>query len=144
MFLKEEDLAHILERLWFVGKGSLVLNRWWVDLDLGHSRVLKRHLWVLLSNLPFALWTQDSSMDIGYCLGRFIVVDELLFHSFDKRMAKVFVELDTSEGLPKDMDITWGDKVLVQRLYYYMFCFGAMSSIQWVICNVIALIYLRD
>ena len=112
IFLEEGDAARILDGLWLVGKVSLILCWWWVDFYPGLSRVLKRHLWVLLPHLPLPLWTQESLSKIGNCLGRFIMLDEQLFHTYDKRMAKVMVELDTSKGLPAVLDTTWGDRVL--------------------------------
>ena len=37
---------------------------------------------------------------------------------FDKRMAKVLVELDVSKGLLANIDIVCGDQVINQRLDY--------------------------
>ena len=51
-------------------------------------------------------------------LGIFVAMDENSLHSFDKRMARVLVELDVSFGLHLEIDILWDDEVHLQKLDY--------------------------
>ena len=53
VFLEDIDASRILNSLWTIGNDSLVLSRWHTNFDPIKERVIKRHLWVLLSALPF-------------------------------------------------------------------------------------------
>ena len=99
MFLEDAHATSVLNRLWRVGKGSLVLDRWHVHFDLARERVKKRHLWTLLPGLPFLLWNRSLLEGIGNTIGRFVAVEEDFMNSYDKRLARVLVELDISKGL---------------------------------------------
>ena len=55
VFLEAEHAAIILNSLWRIGNGSLVLGRWHAHFDPLREKVTKRHLWVLLPSLPFPL-----------------------------------------------------------------------------------------
>ena len=44
VFLEDDHATQVLNRLWRVGKGSLVLNRWHVNFDPARERVKKRYL----------------------------------------------------------------------------------------------------
>ena len=55
VFLEVEHAAIILESIWRIGNGSLVLGHWHTHFDPLRERVTKRHLWVLLPSLPFPL-----------------------------------------------------------------------------------------
>ena len=56
VFLEESHATDVLSRLWRVGNGSLVLDRWHVNFDPARERVKKRHLWAILPGLPLPLW----------------------------------------------------------------------------------------
>ena len=56
VFLEEAHASEVLSRLWRVGNGSLVLDRWHVNFDPARERIQKRHLWDILPGLPFPLW----------------------------------------------------------------------------------------
>ena len=55
VFLEDSHATTILNSLWRIGGGSLVLDRWHVNFDPLRERVKKRHLWVFLLALPFPL-----------------------------------------------------------------------------------------
>ena len=55
VFLEDSHASEVLSRLWRVGNGSLVLDRWHVNFDPVTERVKKRLLWAILPGLPFPL-----------------------------------------------------------------------------------------
>ena len=118
VFLNEEHATTILNRPWRIGKGSLVLDRWNVQFDPARTRIKKRHLWALLPGLPFPLWNRDTLEGIGNSIGRFIAIEEEFLNTFDKRMARILVEIDVSMGLPADIDILCDQRVIPQRIDY--------------------------
>ena len=78
----------------------------------------KRHLWVLLPSLPFPLWSKSILEGIANTVDRFVAVDEDFHLTFDKRMARVLVEMDISHRLPAEVEILCKERLLVQRLDY--------------------------
>ena len=100
VFLEDAHASEVLSRLWRVGNGSLVLDRWHVNFDPTRERVQKRHLWALLSGLPFLLWNRSLLEGVGNTIGRFVALDDDFMNSFDKGKAKILVEMDISKGLP--------------------------------------------
>ena len=81
----------------------MVLDRWHVNFYPLRECVKKQHLWVLLPALPFPLWSRSMLEGIGNTIGRFVAVEEDFMNSYDKRMAKILVEMDISVGLPTDV-----------------------------------------
>ena len=55
VFLDAAHASLILEKIWRIGLGSLVLGRWHSHFDPLRERVAKHHLWVLLPHIPFPL-----------------------------------------------------------------------------------------
>ena len=101
-----------------MGKGSLVLDRWHVNFNPARERVQKRHLWALLPGLPFPLWNHPLLEGVGNTIGRFVVLDDDFMNSYDKRMAKISVELDISKRLPVEIEILCRERLFIQRLDY--------------------------
>ena len=67
----------------------------------------KHHLWVLLPSLPFPLLRKIILEGIANTVGRFVAVDDDFHLSYDKRMARVLVEMDISHGLPAEVEILY-------------------------------------
>ena len=65
VFLEDGHTTSLLNKIWRVEKGSLVLDRWHVHFDPVRERVKKRHLWSLLPGLPFPLWNRAILEGIG-------------------------------------------------------------------------------
>ena len=86
---------------------------WHPLFDPLHEWVTKHHLWVLLPSLPFLLWNLNILEGIANTIGRFVVVDEDLDLSFNKRLAQVLVEMDVSLGLPAEVEILCKEHLLV-------------------------------
>ena len=118
IFLEDDHATQVLKQLWRVGKGSLVLDRWHANFDPARERIRKRHLWTLLPGLPFPLWNRSLLEGVGNTIGRFVALDEDFMNSYDKRLAKILVEIDISRGLPADVEILCKDRLFIQRLDY--------------------------
>ena len=115
------EAAHvtlILEQIWRISSGSLVLGRWHSDFDPLQERVSKRHLWVLLPHLPFPLWNLNIIEGIANTIGRYVTIDKDFHLSFDKRVAQVLVEMDISLSLLAEVEILCKERLLVQKLDY--------------------------
>lgn len=113
VFLEAEHATTILNRLWCVGKGSLVLDRWHSHFDPARERIKKCHLWTLLPGLPFQLWNRTILEGIGNTIGHFVAVEDDLLNVYDKRIARILVEMDTSKGLPAEIEILCRDRVFI-------------------------------
>ena len=68
--------------------------------------------------LPFSLWNKDFFISFANTLGRFVALEKDFHLIFDKRMAKVLVEMDVSKGLLPDINIVCSISIFTQRLDY--------------------------
>ena len=59
VFIEENDAIRILDILWNIQKGSLVLSHWHTSFDPLKERVIKHHLWDLLPSLPSPFGTRN-------------------------------------------------------------------------------------
>ena len=95
----------MLNSLWRIQEGSRVLSRWHAHFDPLRERIKKRHLWVLLPSVPFPLWRCSLLEGIANTIGQFVAVEEDFMLTYDKRMAKILVEMDIFEGLLAEVEI---------------------------------------
>ena len=51
---------------------------------------------------------------IGNNIGRFVAVEEDFIHAYDKRMAKILVEMELSSGLPAEIEILCLERLIQQ------------------------------
>jgi hypothetical protein len=118
IFNSPEDTALILGRFWPFDGGSLMLKRWRLGFNPTSEFFSHRHIWVLLPGLPLQLWNQRAFEHIGASLGRFLRVDSTSLEASDRRMAKIYVEIDIQAGLPEVLEIDWRNQLFSQRLDY--------------------------
>lgn len=130
IFRSGADATQILGGLWLCGKSSLVLKRWHESFDPAKERLRFRHLWVLLPGFPLHFWSLDVCVGVGNQLGRFLFVDESSFEAFDKRVARILVEIDISQGLLPELTIVWREYTYVQELDYWKVSFRCFSCRQ--------------
>ena len=64
------------------------------------------------------MWNRSLLEGIGNTIGRFVAVEEDFMNSYDKRLARVLVELDITKGLPTDIEILCRECLISQRLDY--------------------------
>ena len=101
-----------------MGDGSLVLDHWHTSFDPLRERISKRHLWVMLPHLPFPLWNKNVLEGIANSIGWFVAIETNFLLDFDKRVARVLVEMDVSLGLPADVEVLCGECLFIQKLDY--------------------------
>lgn len=89
-----------------------------LGFNLVNRVVSKRHLWVLLPGLPLQLWSEEILELIANQLGKFMSVEKVSMCGEDRKMARVLVDLDISEGMPDSFQILWEDFIINQRLDY--------------------------
>jgi len=107
IFRKPEDTVIILERFWAFDDGSLMLKRWRLSFNPATEFFSFRHLWVLLPGLPLQLWNQQALELIGSSIGRFLRLDPTTLSVPDRKMARIYVEMDIQAGLPEILEIDW-------------------------------------
>ena len=73
--------------------------------------------------LPFPLWSKDILTGIANTIGRFVALEKYFPTSFDKRTARVLVELDVSRGLLPEIEINCNSVVITQKLDYLKMSF---------------------
>jgi hypothetical protein len=108
----------ILERFWAFDEGSLMLKRWRLGFKPSSEFFSHRHLWVLLPGLPLQLWNQQALELIGSSIGRFLRVDPSSLSVSDRKMARIYVEMDIQAGLPEILEIDWRNQLISQRIDY--------------------------
>ena len=110
-------------RLFLIGFGELGKSHWSWTTGMFTSTLFmkgskKCHLWALLSGLPFPLWNRSLLEGIGNIIGRFEAVEEDFMNTYDKRMARILVEMDITKGLLADVEILCLERLFSQRLDY--------------------------
>ena len=76
IFIEDSNATRILNSLWTIENGSLVLSRWHSSFDLLRERVVKRHFWVRMPTLPFPLWNKEFLIGISNTLGHFVAIEK--------------------------------------------------------------------
>lgn len=117
--MSEEDRYHIEEHFWVFGKGSLVLSRWHSTFDPHGEKLARHHLWVILPHFPVFCWNLKGFMAVANSIGRFILIEDEVLLSSDRRAPRTLVEMDTGDGLPGDLEVQWDGGSFVQRLDYW-------------------------
>jgi len=90
-----------------VNEGTLILKWWHLAFNPEKEIIRLHHLCVLLQGFPLTLWNLEAFKLIRNAIGKFLHVNSKQMGGFDHRMGKLLVELDTFEGFPKDIEITW-------------------------------------
>ena len=76
-----------------------------------------------MPTLPFPLFPKDILTGISNTLGRFVALEKDFHTSFDKRTARVLVELDVSCGLLPKIEIDCNSVVITQKIDYLKMSF---------------------
>jgi len=77
------------------------MTPWFPDLDANIMEVSKMLVWVRLQNLPLHFWHHKVLTTIGNTLGKFLKTDGDRFAKGIFTFARMFVEVDLSQGLPE-------------------------------------------
>lgn len=122
-FISEADSTLILEKLWTMQKGSLVLERWYVAFDPETAPIRKRHIWAILLGFPLPWWKLEILIQTANSLGKFVQLDLASLQSFDKICATIMIEVDVTNGLPAEIEIKWGHETRIQKVDYWKISF---------------------
>eukprot|EP00253_Pinus_taeda_P012689 PITA_12689 len=115
-FTSREDKDLIFRnRPYFMGPQGLYMNKWTPDFDPAIDVPKAVPVWVRLPNLPVHCWNWDSLKHIGNSLGKFI---DRASNKDQYNCAKICVEVDLEEGLPKEIKIKVDSWSHVQILEY--------------------------
>ena len=78
-----------------------------------------RHIWVHILDCPLFLWNREAFTAIGNHLGRFLHVESSLSGGLDRRIGKIYVEIDITQDLVAELSIEWRGTVSVIELDYW-------------------------
>jgi len=117
-FLSEEDLKLILEPPWLLGRGVLMLKRWYLGFMPSSEVFSHRKPWMLLPDFLIEYLSMDIFKGIANTIGKFIFFDTTSFRWTNKRTAWVLEEFEMDLGLPTTIDIAIGDRLLSQPINY--------------------------
>lgn len=82
----------------------------------------RRHL-MLLPGFPLELWTQNVLEGLANSVGKFIRIDNKNMFGMEKKIARVMLEFNITRGLPAEVEIIWGNRIIHQRLDYFQIPF---------------------
>lgn len=122
-FLSVEDRDAIESRFWVIGRGLLVLSKWYPSFDPRKEKLLKRHLWVLLPGLLLQCWLLKGFTAIANSIGRLIMIEDDLLYGSKRRTPQVLVEIDASKGLLSELEVIWDGGSFIQPLDYWKVLF---------------------
>jgi hypothetical protein len=94
LYKSAEDTNRILNSVWIVKGGSLMLKRWHVAFNPEKELIRFRHLWVIIPGCPLAIWNREAFMEIGNTIGKFLYVDPGLLAGTDRRVGKFLAEVE--------------------------------------------------
>jgi hypothetical protein len=95
-----------------------MLKRWRIGFNPAQDYFRLRHVWVLLPGLPLYLWNCKALEAIGTSLGTVLAIDMKVLTAPNKKVARIFVELDIHEGLQELIDIEWRGHTIRQNIDY--------------------------
>jgi hypothetical protein len=75
-FLSKCDLLRILGSLWIIGRGVLMLKRWYPGFNPLLENFTKISFWMLLPDFPIEFWSVRIFKPVANSVGKFIFFDE--------------------------------------------------------------------
>ena len=103
---------------WFWGNARLFMTPWFPKFDDNTMVVSKMPVWVRLHNFPLHLWHHNLLITIGNVLGKFLKIDEDRITRVIFTFARICIEVDFSEGLPKSINLNFNNTQWTQPLDY--------------------------
>lgn len=101
-FNTEHEKEYILNKgPWFWGNAGLFITPWFPDFDSNTMVVSNMPVWVRLHSLPLHFWHHKVLIAIGNTLGKFLKTDENRLTKGVFTFARICVEVNLSQGLPK-------------------------------------------
>jgi hypothetical protein len=84
----------------------MLLREWKPNFILKNDMLRTLPIWVKLPQLPLYLWGAKSLSKIWSALGNPLVTDECTANKFRISYARLLVEVDITQELPKEITIT--------------------------------------
>ncbi|XP_059071415.1 uncharacterized protein LOC131866220 [Cryptomeria japonica] len=106
VFSCEEDLSDVLcGGPWVIGKTSLALKHWSLNLDLNDGIFGSSPIWVRLPGFPLEFWHEDVFKGLASSFGELLSVDSMM--EARKRMVYVWICICVNQNtkLPSSVDI---------------------------------------
>jgi len=113
-----KDSTLILDWLWQLDDGNLMLKRRRISFDPSEDYFRLWHFLVLFPSLPLYLWNEKAFEPVGNTLGWFVSVNSNALVEPVKKVENVLVEIDIYEGLLKSIEINWIRHIIHQNLDY--------------------------
>jgi hypothetical protein len=125
-----EDKQSLLDRVWNWGPDGLILQNWDVSFNVERSPQHLQKIWVILPGLPQFFWQKSILEAIGNKIGSFVSLEADWDTKFDRRCAKIQVELDVRDGLYEGITLDLFGSVWTQRLDYWKLPFRCFTCRQ--------------
>ena len=107
IFFSEDSLQKSFTKYWVIGKGSMVFTKWNVGFDPLKEKLKRRHLWVLFLGFPLHRSTFEAFKVVSNTIVRFILVEEETFMASVKKMSRILVSMEVTDGFPKEVEVMW-------------------------------------
>ncbi|XP_074313849.1 uncharacterized protein LOC141649045 [Silene latifolia] len=102
-FLCKEDMESVQLDSWNINGYPLVFKPWSPTVAEELSVVISVPVWVLFPNLDPCFWSQSALSKVASFVGRPICTDEPTTNKSKIAFARILVEVDLSQDLPKGM-----------------------------------------
>ena len=101
-----KDYHHALkDGPWFVGDQYLHVQAWEADFHPHIAKITKTAVWIRLEQLPIEYHHQEFLKHVGQKLGKLLKVDAITSAAIRGRYARVCVQIDIANPLPKRVKI---------------------------------------
>lgn len=117
-FNNAEAVNWVLGKTWSIGSTPVLMKRWNPLFDPSRENLTYGPVWVRLPGLPLEFWSDDIFKIIGDKLGSFVDADRSYEVSGRMTVARIMVNLDSSEGLSAELNLVYGDYSYIQILDY--------------------------
>ncbi|XP_058763382.1 uncharacterized protein LOC131636806 [Vicia villosa] len=97
----------------------MILRDWKPNFSMKTDMLRTIPLWVKLPQLPLEYWGVNSLTKIGSAIGRPVVTDECTAHKLRVSYARILVEIDATQEVPREIMIKNTEGELVKQVIEY-------------------------
>ena len=109
-----KDYQHaLMNGPWFVGDQYLHVQAWEADFHPHIAKITHTAVWIRLEQLPIEYYHSEFLKHVGQKLGKLLKIDAIISAAIRGRYARIYVQLDMTNPLPKHVKIGsfWQDIV---------------------------------
>ncbi|XP_058733384.1 uncharacterized protein LOC131604993 [Vicia villosa] len=110
---KEEEI--LMNGPYMIKNMPMILRDWKPNFSMKKDMLRTIPLWVKLPQLPLEYWGANSLKKIGSAIGRPVVTDECTAHKLRVSYARILVEIDATQEVPKVVTIQNAEGELVSQ-----------------------------